>query len=61
VDLYAQHGSAPNTFEYDCRGVNDHNNETCNLNDVRPGNYYILVYGAKGGFENVTLEVLHQE
>jgi vibriolysin len=61
VDLYVQHGSAPNTFEYDCRGVNDHNNETCNLNDVRPGNYYVLVYGAKGGFENVTLEVLHQE
>lgn len=61
VDLYAQHGSAPNTFEYDCRSVHDHNSETCNLNNVRPGNYYILVYGAKGGFENVTLEVLHQE
>ncbi|PTL82834.1 M4 family metallopeptidase [Vitiosangium sp. GDMCC 1.1324] len=61
ADLYVQRASAPNTFEYDCRDVKEHNNENCNLNNVPAGNYYILVYGAKGGFENLTLDAMYQK
>ncbi|OJT18000.1 peptidase [Archangium sp. Cb G35] len=55
ADLYVQHGSAPSHFEYDCREVKEHNSENCNLNNARPGNYYIKVFGAKGGYENLSL------
>ncbi|QRK13939.1 M4 family metallopeptidase [Archangium violaceum] len=55
ADLYVQHGSAPSLFEYDCRDVKDHNTENCNLNNARPGNYYIKLFGAKGGYENLSL------
>ncbi len=59
ADLYVQGSSAPSTFNYECRGVNDHSTEVCNLNNVPPGNYYILVYGAKGGYSGLTLEATH--
>ncbi|AKJ02603.1 vibriolysin [Archangium gephyra] len=55
ADLYVQHGSAPNLFEYDCRDVKEHNTENCNLNNSRPGSYYIKVFGAKGGYQNLSL------
>jgi vibriolysin len=55
ADLYVQHGSAPSLFEYDCREVKEHNSENCNLNNARPGNYYIKIFGAKGGYQNLSL------
>jgi vibriolysin len=60
VDLYVQRTSAPTLFAYDCRDVKEHTLEQCLLNDVMPGNYFILLYGAKGGYSNVTLEATHQ-
>ncbi|WP_309897570.1 M4 family metallopeptidase [Archangium sp.] len=60
ADIYVQHASAPNTFEYECRGVREGNVEGCNLNNVAPGNYYVLVYGAKGGYRDVSLLATHQ-
>lgn len=55
ADLYVQRASVPSFFSYDFRGVNEHSTETCNLNGVEPGRYYIQVYGAKGGFTNGSL------
>jgi vibriolysin len=55
ADLYVQRASAPSFFSYDCRGVNEHSTETCNLNGFEPGKYYIQVYGAKGGFTSGSL------
>ncbi|HEX5747658.1 MAG TPA: M4 family metallopeptidase [Archangium sp.] len=55
ADLYVQHGSAPSLFEYDCRDVKEHNTENCNLNNYRPGTYYIKLFGAKGGYQNLSL------
>jgi vibriolysin len=55
ADIYVQQGSAPSLFEYECRGVKEGNSEVCNLNNVRPGNYYIKVFGAKGGYQNLSL------
>jgi vibriolysin len=60
ADLYVQRGSAPSHFAYDCRDPKEHSTENCNLNDAAPGKYYILVFGAKGGFEGVSLDVRHQ-
>ncbi|MCP3139783.1 M4 family metallopeptidase [Pyxidicoccus xibeiensis] len=50
ADLYVQRASAPGFGSYDCRGVNEHSTETCNLNNVQAGKFYIQVFGAKGGF-----------
>ncbi|NMO17856.1 peptidase [Pyxidicoccus fallax] len=57
ADLYVQRAAAPNFFTYDCRGVNEHSTENCNLNNVQAGKFYIQVFGAKGGFENASLVV----
>jgi vibriolysin len=57
ADLYTQRAAAPNAFTYDCRGVNEHSTENCNLNNFAPGKYYIQVFGAKGGFTDGSLIV----
>ncbi|QSQ19148.1 M4 family metallopeptidase [Pyxidicoccus parkwayensis] len=55
ADLYVQRASLPSFSSYDFRGVNEHSTETCNLNGVEPGKFYIQVFGAKGGFTNGSL------
>ncbi len=57
ADLYVQRAAAPSFFAYDCRGVNEHSTENCNLNGATPGKYYVHVYGAKGGFTDGSLIV----
>ncbi|MFP2911366.1 PPC domain-containing protein, partial [Pyxidicoccus sp. 3LFB2] len=57
ADLYVQRAAAPSFGSYDCRGVNEHSTENCNLNGFEPGKYYINVFGAKGGFTDGTLIV----
>ncbi|WP_414641256.1 M4 family metallopeptidase [Archangium sp.] len=59
ADIYVQQGSAPSLFEYECRSVKEGNTEGCNLNNVRPGTYYIKVFGAKGGYQNLSLVGTH--
>ncbi|HEY0094420.1 MAG TPA: M4 family metallopeptidase, partial [Archangium sp.] len=59
ADIYVQHASAPNSFEYECRGVKEGNVEVCNLNNVAPGNYYIQIFGAKGGYKGLSLLATH--
>ena len=46
---------APSKFDYDCRSVKEHMSEVCNLLNVPAGKYYIEVYGAKGGYEDIAL------
>ncbi|WP_338052873.1 M4 family metallopeptidase [Pyxidicoccus trucidator] len=57
ADLYVQRAAVPGFGSYDCRGVNEHSTENCNLNGFEPGKYYINVFGAKGGFTDGTLIV----
>ncbi|WP_163992112.1 M4 family metallopeptidase [Pyxidicoccus caerfyrddinensis] len=57
ADLYVQRASVPSFSAYDCRGVNEHSTENCNLNGFEPGKYYVHVFGAKGGFTDGTLIV----
>jgi vibriolysin len=59
VDLYVQRTSAPTLFSYDCRSVKEGTQEQCLLNNAEPGSYFILLYGAKGGYSGVTLKAAH--
>ncbi|QSQ23394.1 M4 family metallopeptidase [Pyxidicoccus parkwayensis] len=52
-DVYVKLGSAPTKSDYDCRSVKEHMSETCNLLNVPAGKYYIEVFGAKGGYEDI--------
>lgn len=61
ADLYVQGGSAPSTFSYECRSVLPVSTEVCNVNNIPAGTYYLMVYGAKGGYEGVSLEAFHQQ
>ncbi|GHG66289.1 M4 family metallopeptidase [Comamonas sp. JC664] len=54
-DLYVKRGAAPTHADYDCRSVKDHQSEKCNLTNAPAGRYYIEVYGAKGGYEDIVL------
>ncbi len=57
ADLYVRKAIAPKQGTYDCRGVNEHSTENCNLNNVEGGKFYIDVFGAKGGFTDGSLIV----
>jgi vibriolysin len=52
-DIYVKRGSAPTKFDYDCRSSEEHMDEECALVNVPAGKYYIEVYGAKGGYEDI--------
>ncbi|WP_426754570.1 M4 family metallopeptidase [Myxococcus sp. Y35] len=54
-DLYVKRDGAPTHFDYDCRSVENHQSEVCNIMNAPAGRYYIEVYGAKGGFQNIVL------
>ena len=54
-DLYVRSASAPTKFEYDCRSVKEHMSEKCDLWNVPAGKYYIEVFGAKGGYQDIKL------
>ncbi|QSQ22339.1 M4 family metallopeptidase [Pyxidicoccus parkwayensis] len=55
ADLYVQRAAVPTFSAYDCRGVNEHSTENCNLNGVEAGKFYVHVFGAKGGFTDGSL------
>jgi vibriolysin len=59
ADLYVQRAAAPTPSAYDCRGVNEHGTENCNLHGAAPGRYYVEVFGAKGGYEDGSLLVTY--
>ncbi len=43
ADLYVRFGSAPTTSVYDCRPYQSGNNETCNITNVQPGIYHVVL------------------
>jgi vibriolysin len=59
ADLYVQRAAAPTPSAYDCRGLNEHSTENCNLNGAEPGKYYVEVFGAKGGYSDGSLIVTY--
>lgn len=56
ADLYARHGAAPTSTQYDCRPYAGGNNETCEFNPSTAGNYYVMLR-AYSTFSGVTLTV----
>ncbi|MFP2929810.1 M4 family metallopeptidase [Pyxidicoccus sp. 3LG] len=59
ADLYVRHGLAPTPSAYDCRGMNEHSTENCDLNFAEPGRYYVQLYGAKGGYTDGSVIVTY--
>lgn len=45
ADLYVQYGAAPTTANYDCRPYKSGNTETCTINNIQSGTYYVMVRG----------------
>lgn len=45
ADLYVKAGSQPTTASYDCRPYLNGNNETCNINNIQPGTYHVMLRG----------------
>jgi vibriolysin len=60
ADLYVRRALVPGHADYDCRGVNEHSTEVCNLNNVAPGRYYLQLYGAKGGYSDVSIRATYE-
>ncbi|MCP3145117.1 M4 family metallopeptidase [Pyxidicoccus xibeiensis] len=59
ADLYVLRGAAPTPSAYDCRSMNEHSTENCDLSFAEPGKYYVRVYGAKGGYTAGSLIVTY--
>jgi len=45
ADLYVKFGSEPTLNSYDCRPYIGGSNETCNINNVQAGTYYVMIRG----------------
>ncbi|WP_066960016.1 S8 family peptidase [Microbulbifer sp. Q7] len=54
ADLYVRFGSQPTTSAYDCRPYLNGNSETCSINNVQAGTYYVMVR-AYSSFSGVSL------
>jgi vibriolysin len=54
-DIYVRRAGVPTKFDYDCRSAEEHMSEECALVNVPAGKYYIELYGAKGGYEDIAL------
>jgi vibriolysin len=60
-DIYVRRAGAPTKFDYDCRSAEEHMSEECALVNVPAGKYYIELYGAKGGYEDIALIVSYEQ
>ena len=54
ADLYVKFGSAPTKSSYDCRPYTGGNNETCTINNVQAGTYYVMLDGYRA-YSGLTL------
>ena len=45
ADMYVKFGSAPTSNSYDCRPYKPSSNETCDINTVQGGTYYVMISG----------------
>lgn len=60
ADLYVLHGEAPSEIKFECRPWLNGNNETCFIDQVKAGRYFIMVH-AFTNFSGVTLEGSFEE
>jgi serine protease len=54
ADLYVKFASAATSSVYDCRPYLNGNNETCNITNVQPGTYHVMIQ-AYAAFSGVSL------
>ena len=54
ADLYVRYGDEPTTNSYECRPYIGGNNETCEISNVRTGQYYVMLR-AYSSYANVSL------
>ena len=55
VDMHVKFGAAATQSEFDCRPWKNGNNETCTIENVQAGSYYIMLLGYND-FADVKLE-----
>lgn len=60
ADLYVRYASKPTDSEYDCRPYIGGNNETCNINPVQSGTYYVSIKGYEA-FSGVSLKATYSK
>ena len=58
-DLYLSHGTIPTTRQFNYRATGAGTHEAINVGRVRPGKWYVLVYGARP-FSGVTVVASYQ-
>jgi len=58
VALYASYGTVPTADAYDHRSARRGNNEVVRFTNPQPGNYFILLRGEPGSYNNVTLRAV---
>jgi len=54
VDLYVKYNQMPTSSNYDCRPYKNGNTESCNISNIQPGTYHILLK-AYANFSGVSL------
>ncbi|WP_196139978.1 proprotein convertase P-domain-containing protein [Aliikangiella sp. G2MR2-5] len=60
ADLYVKFGAKPTTSNYDCRPWKNGNNETCNIDNIQSGTYYVMLNGYSS-FSGVSLTGTYTE
>lgn len=58
ADMYVRYGSKPTSSTYDCRPYKNGNNETCSIDAVKTGKYYVVVKGYSA-FSGVSLKATY--
>ncbi|WP_240701044.1 PPC domain-containing protein [Pseudoalteromonas phenolica] len=58
ADIYVRYGSKPTSSTYDCRPYKNGNNETCSIDAVKTGKYYVVVKGYSA-FSGVSLKATY--
>ncbi len=54
LDLYGKFGSKPSTESFECKSTSSSSNESCVLNQVKSGDYYLQAFGYSA-YSDVTL------
>jgi secreted trypsin-like serine protease len=58
VDLYVLYNQAPDAGTYDCRPYTSGNNESCTIDSIQAGTYYMGLYGYSD-YSSLTLEATY--
>lgn len=55
VDLLLRYNRLPALLESNCESFNDGNEDGCEIDNPTAGNWYIMLFGAEGGYSGVRL------